>query len=201
MLLEEKHELSNETLCSRLAWILKEADKIRDIITHMRTLVLHGDTHDPGKTDINACVRQALSLLKAQLSAHGITLHLKLEDSIPLVVANPVQLEQVIINLAVNAMQAMDTLIAPNAVEKVLTIATCRKNNYVQLLVVDNGPGLAAGEERIFDPFFTSKEPGTSMGMGLAIVHTFVTAWKGDIRFWNNASQGATFCIHLNISE
>ena len=71
--------------------------------------------------------------------------------------------------------------------------------NIFNCWVVDNGPGIAAGEERIFDPFFTSKEPGTGMGMGLAIVHAFVSAWKGDIRCWNNASQGATFCIHLNV--
>ncbi len=199
MLLEEQHELSNETLCSRLAWILKEADKIRDIITHMRTLVHQGDNHAPGTADINNCVRQALSLLKAQLAAHGISLHLELGEKIPPVVANPVQLEQVIINLAVNAMQAMDTCNVSMEDEKILTIETRHKNNYAQLLVVDNGPGLTSGEERIFDPFFTSKEPGMGMGMGLTIVHTFVTAWKGDIRFWNNASRGATFCIHLNI--
>ena len=199
MLLEDKHEFSTETLYTRLQWILKEADKIRDIITHMRTLVHQGESHNPGKADVNECVRQAFSLLKAQFAAHDITLRLDLEKQLPFVKANPVQLEQVIINLAVNAMQALDTLPHTQDTQKSLIIETRSKSHYVQLLVIDNGPGIAPGEERIFDPFFTSKEPGTGMGMGLAIVHAFVNAWKGDIRVWNNNPRGATFCIHLNI--
>lgn len=201
MLLEEKHELSTETLYTRLNWILKEADKIRDIITHMRTLVHQGENQEPGKADINDCIHQALTLLKAQLAAHGISLRLDLAEQLPPVKANAVQLEQVLINLAVNAMQALDTLDHAATREKMLTIQTRRKKEYVQLMVMDNGPGIASGEERIFDPFFTSKEPGTGMGMGLAIVHSFITAWNGDIRFWNNTPHGATFCIHLNILQ
>ena len=134
MLLEEKHDLGHETLCTRLGWILKEADKIRDIITHMRTLVHQGAGNTPGRADINDCVGQALSLLKAQLAAHGITLCLALEDNLPPVKANPVQLEQVIINLAVNAMQALDTLEPAAESEKTLFIETNRKNEYIQLL-------------------------------------------------------------------
>lgn len=200
MLVEKDHHLKRETLLTRLGWIMRESGKIHEIITHMRTLVhQEAGPAKPSAADLNDCVKDALSLLTAQLSAHGITLEAQYTSDLPHARANPVQLEQVVINLVVNAMQALDTLnseTAPN-LQKRIKVETGRQEDMLRLVVRDNGPGLQGFEDRMFDPFFTSKEAGKGMGLGLSIVHTFVDSWGGEVRGHTLDSGGAEFTVRL----
>ena len=101
--------------------------------------------------------------MKEQFAAHGIRLSLELEEALPTVRANPVQLEQVIINLAVNAMHALDELERP---DKHVAIVACRQGDRVVVSVRDNGPGFEGAGERIFDPFFTHQGDRGRHGAG-----------------------------------
>lgn len=201
MLLEKDRMPDRDTLLARLRWILRETGRIHEIITHMRALVRQESTpRRPTAADLDASVSSALSLLKVQLQAHGIELRTELAGDLPPVRAVPVQLEQVVINLVVNAMQALDTL--PSETRsgnkaKTVLVRTGRKGDSPALWIIDNGPGLDGKENRIFDPFYTSKEAGKGMGLGLSLVHTFVSSWGGEVRGASLDSGGACFAVHF----
>jgi len=205
MLVEKDRQPDRETLLARLGWIMRECDRIHEIISHMRALVhQEAGPAKPGAANLNECVEAALSLLTAQLKAHGIGLELHLEPGLPEARANPVQLEQVVINLVVNAMQALDSLeaaasrdAADSEARKRITVSTGRQDSRLLLTVQDTGPGLQGLEDRMFDPFFTSKDAGKGMGLGLSIVHTFVESWGGEIRGRTRDSGGAEFSVRL----
>lgn len=197
MLIEKKPELDRDIALTRLAWILSEANKIRDIITHMRTLVHQGRAAEIGPTDLGGAVQKALALLHAQAKAHNVRLELESPPHTLWVKANPVQLEQVLVNLVVNGIQSLDGLDHQQRPDKTIRLRCQAEAGAVVLLVEDNGPGLRGLEERVFDPFFTSKDAGKGMGLGLSIVHTFVRSWNGDIRAFTNETGGATFAVRL----
>jgi C4-dicarboxylate-specific signal transduction histidine kinase len=142
----------------------------------MRRLISKEDNAQPEPTLLNECVRKALNLILAKLAAHKVTLRMELAEEDPVVVATPIQLEQVVINLVTNAIDAHDT---HQAQDKTIAIGTSVGRNGASLVVEDNGPGLDGNHERIFDPFFSTKG---SLGLGLALVHTFVAGWGGQIR-------------------
>jgi PAS domain S-box-containing protein len=193
--LENAEELDKNTIQERLSMILGEAHKIRDIIHHMRTLVYQEEGPRAGAAKISETIPKALSLVKEQFSAHGIRLSLELEEGLPTVRANPVQLEQVIINLAVNAMHALDEL---ERLDKHVSIAAYREGDRVVVSVRDNGLGFEGTGEWIFDPFFTTKKSGEGMGLGLSIVHSLVTQWNGEVRAESFDGGGAVFTVSLH---
>ena len=203
LLVEQQHAISQDTLLERLGWILREAENIQEIIAHMRSLVMQQDAPPIGRASLNKAVERALGLVGAQLKAHGIQLDLQLAPDLPYALANIVQLEQVVINLVVNAMHALDTIDAARQTGKWIRIVTEQtESGSLRLRVADNGPGLQGLEKRIFDPFFTTKDAGSGMGLGLSIVHTFVEAWHGEITTLPTMQGiGATFIITLHAAD
>ena len=197
MVLEKNETIDRDMLMTRLAWILNETEHIQAIIEHMRALVRQDDL-SLSSVDVNDVVRKSLTLVGAQLSAHGIGLALNLAAALPGTRANAVQLEQVVLNLTVNAMHALDET-SSNDKRLHITTATIDVNGVpgVAISVSDNGPGFKGKESRIFDPFFTTKPAGQGMGLGLSIVHSFVTSWGGDITARSNPAGGATFTVQL----
>ena len=200
MLLEQGEDVSGERILDRLELILKQAGKIREIIDHMRALVMQEESAPLSPTSIHESVTAALNLVGAQLTAHNLTVHIALPRSLPLVLANPVQLEQVFINLFINAMHALDTVDTPN--KEILIEPGVADPGTVRIRVIDNGPGVQGIEDKIFDPFYTTKEGHMGMGLGLSIVHTFVHSWGGDIRVRSNGTKtGASFTITMKTAE
>jgi two-component system C4-dicarboxylate transport sensor histidine kinase DctB len=158
----------------------------------MRTLINKGDDSQIGRTDLNDSINKALMLVSAKIKAHNITLNLDLSDKNPMVLANPIQLEQVIINLVTNSIDAHDTTENP---DKRISISTRLNRGKAGIVIEDNGPGFKGGEEQIFDPFYTTKG---SMGLGLSLVSTFVSTWGGKISASaSNEGRGARICIDL----
>jgi hypothetical protein len=200
MLIESGREVDQETILSRLQYIGAEAEKIKDIITHLRNLVRQEEADASGHADLNESVRRAISLLGNQIKSHGIRLSMSLAKGLPRVRANATQLEQVVINLSINAMQALDESSRDN---KIIAISTKTQNSHAVLTVRDNGPGLSGSEEEIFKPFFTTKntsgDPG--MGLGLSIVDTFIRAWGGQIKARQLPEGGAEFTVQLSTSK
>jgi PAS domain S-box-containing protein len=196
MLLEQGGTVSPERVLDRLGLILKQADKIREIIDHMRALVMQEESAPPSPVSLHESVTGALNLVGAQLTAHNLTVHVALPRTLPLVLANPVQLEQVFINLLINAMHALDTVDTPG--KEIRIEPGVSEPGLIRIRVVDNGPGVQGLEDKIFDPFFTTKESHLGMGLGLSIVHTFVHSWGGEIRARSNGTKpGASFTITM----
>jgi len=145
--------------------------------------------------DLNALIRETLDLLHTELLIRRVAPITQLAPDLPQVDGGYVQLQQIVLNLVLNAADAMDGIVVNERRLKVRTEAT---DAAVRLYVVDNGSGIAATDaENVFEPFRSTKPGG--MGIGLAICHSIVTAHRGRISAANNAEGGATFCVTLPI--
>ncbi|MHC1746136.1 MAG: ATP-binding protein [Negativicutes bacterium] len=181
--------------------ISQQTDRINSIISHMRAFIRRDDSQII-PSDWNIAVNQALKLVGKQLSDHGISVHKNLSENLPMVFASPTALEEIVINLLVNAMQALDTTQQNN---KTITVRTFHSQNAEVILEIsDNGPGISLeNKEKIFVPFFSTKPGSENHGLGLSIVHTITTAYQGEIHLLPNEFTGATFqvilpaCIHF----
>ncbi|MET1110504.1 MAG: ATP-binding protein [Allosphingosinicella sp.] len=143
---------------------------------------------------LNEIVEEVLDFLRHELQLQSVTVELRLADRLPRVLADRTQLQQVVVNLAMNAMQAMADAVPGAAI---LALTTHRlEDGRVGLAVEDHGPGLPADPRRLFDGFFSTKAGG--MGMGLPICRTIVEAHGGEIEAANRpGGPGARFAIAL----
>jgi PAS domain S-box-containing protein len=187
----------NETMDS-IQDISKQAERIDAIIKHMRSFICGSSLAMPVSCNINVAVAESLSLIRSQLLSHNIEVTTALAANLPLVSGSAIQLEQIVINLLVNAMQTLNTI---DKSDKQITIVTGRDKNQVFLTIRDNGAGISEELKRkIFDPFFTTKFAGEGMGLGLSIVHSIVTSYGGQIRVKDNKlTEGVTFQIEFPI--
>jgi signal transduction histidine kinase len=144
---------------------------------------------------LNRVVEDSLALLESRLVKGGVEVVKHLHDGLPLVNADPAQLGQILINLAVNASQAM-------LQGGVLTISTAAEADSVSLIVEDTGEGMNPEVvQQIFIPFFTTKDVNQGTGLGLAVVHGIVTAHGGSIQVESELGKGSRFRVHLPVAE
>ena len=164
-----------------------------EIIQRLRQLV-RNDTSERHPTDVNALVEELQVLIAADARAHGARLRVELGADLPPVIADPVQIQQVILNLVRNALEAVAESPAD---ARAIGIRTARTDDGdVEIQVTDNGPGIAAEVlPRLFQPFCSTKKSGT--GLGLAISHTIVRAHKGSIGARGVEPHGAGFFVRL----
>lgn len=144
--------------------------------------------------DINVLVKDIVELAEVDSLRHGVPLHTHLTPNLPLTYADNVQLQQVLLNLIRNALEAMEN--TPRDMARV-DLHTRLDKDGVAIEVSDTGPGLTLTQSNhVFDPFFTTKKSG--MGMGLSISHSIVEAHGGNLSVINNTSgQGCTFIVRL----
>lgn len=145
--------------------------------------------------DANELVAEVVLLAEVDSRKHGIPVSLHLADGLPEVRVDPVQLQQVLLNLIRNALEAMEN--SPRERARVDVYTAQEDNGQISIRVVDAGPGLSEDAlRRVFDPFFTTKVTG--MGMGLSISHSIITAHGGQLTAYNNPNGiGATFVVLL----
>jgi C4-dicarboxylate-specific signal transduction histidine kinase len=128
------------------------------------------------------------------LHVHGVSASTEFQEDVPQVRADPIQLQQVILNLVKNAMDAIT--IGPTTTKAIRLITTYDGKAVVSIYVQDTGPGVALDHEhQIFDPFFTTKSSG--MGLGLSISRRIIEDHGGDLRLTETSSKGCTFEITL----
>jgi PAS domain S-box-containing protein len=176
--------------------IVSEDHRASQIIGRLRDLYKRGDTKmEP--LDLNQLIGETLDLVRPELLARHITVATDLASMLPMVEGSRVQLQQVLLNLALNAADAM----SETAIEqRNLTIRTEVIPANVQMYFVDHGLGIATDDlKRIFDAFWSTKPEG--MGIGLAICESIVAVHRGSITAANNAEGGATFCVKLPIRQ
>ena len=131
--------------------------------------------------------------MNAEFRKRGLTLNTALADELPMVSADAIELQQVILNLIINAAHAMEEVVGDS---NELLLTTSSVNGHVELAVKDVGIGLDEEEaDRLFEPFFTTRTNG--VGMGLAISRTIVEAHDGRIWATSNDDGGATFHFSL----
>lgn len=195
LLLEDNKNLDTNFQYS-LEKIVGQANRCRDII---RGLLDFSRQRQPDKSyyDINAIIDECISLVELQALFHNIHITRNLQAGLPLAVIDPSQIEQVFMNMIINAAEAMDG-------NGYLTIST-RVNeitNDVEIAFSDTGPGISEENLRkIFDPFFTTKDVGHGTGLGLAISYGLVRSHKGSILVDSIVGEGTTFIVSLPIEE
>ena len=178
-----------------LSDIVNDDRRARDVIERLRDLLRKGQL-EMVPVDLPSTIRDVAHLLRSDALLKQVTVTLDLDGFPVVVLADRVQLQQVVLNLLHNAMEAMaDGRHHPTAV-----LVRCRSNGDSAVVsVVDTGPGLAAGkEETIFDPFYTTKKDG--MGMGLSIVRSILESHGGSIRAANVDGGGALFEFTLPLA-
>jgi two-component system NtrC family sensor kinase len=175
-----------------LGIILQEAERTRLIVQNM----LRFAREMPPQRElvqVNAVIRQTLKLRSYGLSNRNVEILERLSENLPVVVADPHQLEQVFLNILNNAFDAIEQGGRPGRME-VETLA-CAEN--VEIYFRDNGTGIS-NPDRIFEPFFTTKPVGKGTGLGLSICYGIIQSHEGEIICRNNANgQGCTFLIRL----
>jgi C4-dicarboxylate-specific signal transduction histidine kinase len=185
-----------EPIARELRQALQQVWKATQIISHLRTF---GRAAPVSRAPIflRRVIEGALSLVQEQLRLHQIEVTLDLGPEEPVVVGNPIQLEQVFINLLTNARDAV--LDSPR---KAIRISASVGSAAVEIAFVDTGHGIASGlERRIFDPFFTTKEVGKGTGLGLSITYGIVKEHGGTISVVSTPGEGATFLIRLPLGS
>lgn len=177
--------------------IVQDGHRAASIIQSIRAL-FRNITSEVTPVDVNLAIQDALALIAGELSQHKISIKLELDVSLPRVPCNRVHLQQVFLNLAVNAVEAMS---APNIPARTLSFKSLvSAGDRVTVLVEDSGPGIDPhAASRIFDPFFTTKPRG--MGMGLALCRSIVESAGG--RLVSKAGQrgGAVFEVVLPVAR
>lgn len=192
-LINRGEKLEAEEFADNIREISNQTDRITKIIKHLRSFIRREETRLV-PCDINTAVAMALNVVGKQLADHAITVHKDLQANLPPVLAHPTGLEEIIVNLLVNAMQALDLV---DQSDKLIHIRTYFSTNIV-LEVSDNGPGIdPALKKTIFESFTSTKRHEENLGLGLAIVNTIVTSYAGSIRVGEENDPGATFIVNL----
>lgn len=176
--------------------IIRHNTRAGAVIERLRAL-LRKDGIALQLVDVNDVVREVVDLAHGEILAHRIALTSTLANGLRPVHGDRVQLQQVVLNLVLNA---CDALSRAGREQRQLAIATAMSDGFVQLVVSDRGPGIPVSQlERVFEPFVTFNDQG--LGLGLAITRSIVTAHRGSIRAENNPAGGATFRCRLPAAD
>lgn len=170
--------------------IIADDARAADVIDHLRVL-LRNERPATTEVDLNDVCRRAAQLLNRDALIRRTRIELELEEALPELPGDPVQLQQVVLNLALNALDATAA-----STDRSITIGTRSHDGKAELSVRDTGPGLAADvKSHLFESFYSTKTHG--MGMGLAIVRSIVERHRGYVRADNDDGGGAVFRVML----
>ncbi len=176
----------------------QQALRAGGIIHHMRQFVKSHAIHR-STADVNTLIHDAAGLCVAELKQNDISLTLELESNLPSVSVDQIQIEQVIINLIRNSIEALQNLPAKQQ-RRLIIHSHLTPNDSIQVRVKDNGPGLDEDQrQKISTPFYTTKPDG--MGMGLSISRSLIEAHKGTLHFNSMPGKGTTFYFTLPIEK
>lgn len=186
-----------DALLAAMEKISKQAGRASDLITHVQSFVCREEPRRE-TLDVNHVVRKITHLLKAEAHANQTAIMLDLKDDLPLIKGDLIQLQQVILNLARNGIEAMRKT---DLSSRRLTITTTgHEGDMVAVAISDMGPGVSTEDEnRLFTPFFTTKTHG--LGLGLPICSTIVEAHGGSIGFVPNVKMGTVARFTLPVNE
>ncbi len=206
----QKQETINPDLFLKMAQkIDANVDRATKIINHMRQFARKSDIMTE-PVEVNNVLEKALEMFSQQLKVRGIEVIAELQEALPLVQADPGRLEQVFVNLLINARHAIEDRDEQRssetggdaAQERTIRLITAADEEWVTIHVCDTGVGIPkAIRDKIFEPFFTTKEVGKGTGLGLSISYGIIKECRGDIRVEPNDGAGSCFVINLPIDS
>ena len=161
---------------------------VRDLVDFSRPSSMQKE-----KVQINEIINSAVGLLKHDARCRNVKFELELSDNLDQIACVPDQIHQVLVNLLLNAVDAMQDVDQPR-----VTVSTAQQNGEVKLKVSDIGQGIKEeNKSHIFEPFFTTKEVGSGTGLGLSVSHGIINKMGGSIEVESQYGEGATFIITL----
>jgi len=179
-----------------LVTISSEAERSVHIVQNLLAFAC-GGSNLKSYVAINDAVDAVLDLRGYGFRQQSVELVVSLEEDLPMTMADPHKMQQVVLNLITNAEQAMlDAKVGDR-----LLVKTERSGDVIRIVVADNGPGIPGENvDRIFDPFFTTKDVGKGTGLGLSICYGIVKEHGGQLRVRNGSPRGAVFTVELPIA-
>lgn len=184
----------DEDLKKNLSLIKKQTDRISRLIHELVTFAQPSD-FNIGPANINDLVTEAVTIIKYDKHARNSTLDVKFDNNLPITEVPKDQLQQVFINILLNALEAL-----PGQDGKV-SVNTRTKNGSIQVIVKDNGRGIPESIiGRIFDPFFTTKGVGKGTGLGLWVSYGIIENLRGKILVESKEKSGSTFTVEIPIT-
>jgi C4-dicarboxylate-specific signal transduction histidine kinase len=176
--------------------IIRDSNRASEVIRDIRMLVKKAEPHHE-VIDLNDLIQRTVMLATGEMTRHQVELQTVVAADLPTVLGDRVQLQQVLLNLIINAVEAMSSI---SGRPRVLTIRSERRDpDAIAITVRDSGVGLNAGNaERLFDAFYTTKPEG--MGLGLSICRGIISAHGGRLSSANNEDHGATFEFILPVN-
>jgi two-component system sensor kinase FixL len=180
-----------------VAEIVQQAERAGDILDRLREFVRGGEFRRTS-TEIKPLIDVAVSLTRTEAMQQEVEIEAKVDPGLPVVLADQVQIEQVLLNLLRNAMDAME---AANSKSRSIIVEARRNSKHaIEISVADSGPGVAAEvTDTIFEPFITTKSLG--MGMGLSISRAIIESHGGSLRMAQGVRSGAIFIFDLPTAE
>jgi signal transduction histidine kinase/FixJ family two-component response regulator len=181
--------------------VYHEAERARRIV---KNLLYFARENKPERTrvDINEIIERTLALRSYELRIENIAVDCDLAPDLPKTMADPYQLQQVILNLVINAEQALIEGRGHGHVWIRTRHQQHRNGDRISIEIADDGPGIAPEiASRIFDPFFTTKPPGLGTGLGLSIVYGIVHQHAGEVTYDNQSGLGARFSVELPVVD
>ena len=178
--------------------IVRDDKHAGQIIQHLRSLLMRGELPIQ-RIDIADVVRDVLTVARGRLTERNVQVTLRIDEGVSGVLANRVELQQVLLNLVLNASEAMSAN-APGDRQIQVEIALDAEQSAFLTSIIDCGKGIDRDQlDHIFDPFFTTKQGG--LGLGLAVCRSIILAHKG--RRWaaNNSDRGAAFNFTLPVTR
>ena len=176
-----------------LVEVVQQAERAGDVLDRLREFV-RGGGYQRSLTKVGPLIDAAVSLTRADAAQQEVAIEARIDPGLPAALADRIQIEQVLVNLLRNAMDAME---GANSEQRSIVVEARRKDKHaIEISVADSGSGIAADvAERIFEPFVTTKPLG--MGMGLSISHSIIESHGGSLRMTTNVPSGAIFSFDL----
>lgn len=183
------HELDED-----LQTIIREAERCKVIVADLLEFS-HQTTYEMEPIGLNEVINKTITVLQHQPIFHNITVSMELDEKLPPIYGNSIRLNQVVMNIIVNAAQAMD------GKGNLRIVSRCRANQDInEISITDSGPGIDNDLlEKIFDPFFTTKATGEGTGLGLSVSYAIVKEHKGSIRVTSSPDSGTTFTLRFPV--
>jgi two-component system NtrC family sensor kinase len=176
--------------------ILHETQRTKDIVQDLLSFARQRPVQRE-LVQVNAVLRQTIKLRSYDFASHGVEVLEEFDENLATALGDAQQLQQVFLNILNNAYDAVQE----GGQRGLIVIRTQRQGQSIEVAVIDNGTGIAH-PERIFDPFYTTKQAGKGTGLGLSICYGIVRAHGGEILCWNNeASQGSTFLVRIPVAN
>ena len=196
LLLEKMPNDNSENASSSIQRIVTQANRCRDII---RGLLDFSRQRKPDTTvcNINAVIQECVTFVENQASFQNIEFIERFATDLPMVVVDPSQMQQVFLNMIINAAEAME-----DGGELTLDTRLNSTENFIEISITDTGHGIPEENfDKLFDPFFTTKEVGHGTGLGLAISYGIIKEHGGEISVESKVGEGSTFLLRLPLGK